>query len=61
VEAALRLLSPEDFDEVYAAIAAHEKKMLAERVQEKKRRMTGDGPTSRLHSVAAGASTGSVS
>lgn len=61
VEAALNTLSPEDFDEVYAAIAAHERKLLAERAQEKKQRMTDDAATSRLRSVAGGASTGSVS
>ena len=54
-------LSPEDFDEVYTAIATHEKKLLAERAQEKKRRMTDDAATSRSRSAAAGALTGSVS
>ena len=61
VEAALRNLSPEDFDEVHTAIAAHEKKLLAERAQEKKRRMTADAATSPSPSAATGVLTGSVS
>ena len=61
VEAALRSLSPEDFNEVYTAIATHEKKLQAERTQEKKRRMTDDAATSPSPSAVAGASTGSVS
>jgi hypothetical protein len=63
VEAALNGLSPEDFDEIHAAIDKHEKAMRAERVREKKQK----GPTPAVEVTspslldAAGASTGSVS
>jgi len=61
VERIVRNLFSEDFDEIYTAIALHEKQMVAERAREKKRRTSGAAVTSPSPSAVAGALTGSVS
>ena len=57
----LDALGDDEFDEIYAAIAAHASKMKAERAEEKKRLMPGDAPIFSSPSAAAGASSGSAS
>ena len=63
VEAALNGLSPEDFEEIHAAIEKHEKAMRAERAREKKLTASSNGAevTSGSRSAVDGPSPSSVS
>lgn len=63
VEASLKGLPPEDFEEIHDAIVKHEKAMLAARAREKKQKASSNdaGAILTSPSAVAGALTGSVS